>query len=99
MFAAIPAIAVSLPPDSDSQSQTTSLVPKTQKKKENILNKFFITMLWVTGSCGLIYGALYFYRKIKNPLSEAGFTEKDIALDLHSPDTIEESVDFVIKKF
>lgn len=80
------------------KAKTSSLMPTKQEKK-NIFGRFFITMIWVLGSCGAICGALIVYKRIKNPANTLNEREQDISQNLTSPSTADDAIDFVIKKF
>lgn len=76
----------------------TALIP-SKKENKNILGKFFITMLWVLSSCVIIYGVLLLYKKSKSSADTDCVKEKDIAMNLESPSSVDDATDFVIKKF
>ena len=79
--------------------QNKSLLPG-QKEKKHVLNKFFVTMLWVCGSCFVIFSGLLLYKRFKDKRWEEHLSpEPDISQNLNSPDTLDEAAEFVIKKF
>lgn len=80
-----------------SQTAETSLPAKDESK--NIFGKFLITMLWVAGSCGVIYLLLILYKRHKDGTSKANEDPPDMELNLSSPQNVDEAIDFVIKKF
>lgn len=80
------------------QSELKSKNKKEKSESQNVLVKFFITMLWVAGSCGAIFLALLAYKK----LSGASFVDpkhREIAKNLNSPETIDDAAKFFIEKF
>lgn len=85
-----------------TKDNTDVLKPKTnvEKKTEakNVFGKFLTSMLWVGGSCFVIFFLLFAYKRLKNaPVINPLQTE--IEKNLNTPDTVEEATKFVIEKF
>ncbi len=77
--------------------KTTETPIKGEKK--NVVGKFLNTMFLVVGSCVFIYAILAVYKRRKGIQEYKQPEAKDISEVLESPDTIDDAVDFVIKKF
>ena len=86
----------------DNQTQqkakSSSLLPTKQENK-NVLGKFFVTMGWVAGSCVVIYLLLLAYKRRTAAKYAPNEQIQDMSLNLDSPQSIDDAVDFVIKKF
>ena len=83
-------------PNVNVEKTNTSLKPRNEGK--NVLKRFFITMLWVGGSCIAIFLILLAYKKLNS--TKLGQTRQiDISKNLNSPDTTDEAIKFFIEKF
>lgn len=86
----------------DVQNQNDVLKPKTKVEKKteakSVFAKFLTTMLWVGGSCIVIFVLLLAYKRLRNaPIVNPN--QPDIEKNLNTPDTVEEATKFVIEKF
>lgn len=83
-------------PNVNTENTNASLKPRNEGK--NVLKRFFITMLWVGGSCVAIFLILLAYKKLNS--TKLGQTRQiDISKNLNSPDTTDEAIKFFIEKF
>ena len=91
--------AVEQPKTSESQPQIVQRKNKEDKNEvKTVLTKFLITMLWVGGSCLVIFLLLYAYKNLKkSKIVNQGHI--DIAKNLNSPESIEDATKFFIEKF
>ena len=81
-----------------AKTQTSTLLP-TKEENKNVLGKFFVTMMWVFGSCAVIYLVLFLYKRRKEGSKAPSAQNIDLTTTLDSPQSVEDAVDFVIKKF
>ena len=86
--------AVEQPKAADTQPQ---IVQKKHKEDRNEA-KNVLTMLWVGGSCLVIFLILYAYKNLKKS-NIVNHGQIDIAKNLNSPESIEDATKFFIEKF
>lgn len=109
LFILMTALAILLSPfDTAFAQKTVPVQPKkanagtllpSKEENKNVLGRFFVTMLWVLGSCGVIYLLLLAYKRGKEGGNTAAETNQDMSLNLDSPQNADEAIEFVIKKF
>ena len=91
--------AVEQPKAADTQPQIVQKKHKEDRNEaKNVLTKFLITMLWVGGSCLVIFLILYAYKNLKKS-NIVNHGQIDIAKNLNSPESIEDATKFFIEKF
>lgn len=64
-----------------------------------VLGKFFITMLWVVGSCAVLFVILLLYKKRMGGMNMSVQRPVTKEQDLTSPSTVDEAVRLFIEKF
>ncbi len=85
-------------PEQQNKTNAGTLLPSKEENK-NVLGKFFVTMLWVLGSCGVIYVLLVAYKRGKEGSNATAQTNPDMSLNLDSPQNADDAIELVIKKF
>lgn len=76
--------------------------PKTEVQKvsesKKVLGKFFKSMMLVGASCIFLFLILLLYKKLKSS-SVTGGNSVSLEKNLTTPETVEDSIKFVIEKF
>lgn len=96
-----PAETVAQPAKTTQHEQNKTLVGQQQKPSEGkiVLGKFFTTMLWVVGSCAILFLILLLFRKRIGGMNMSVQRPMSKEQDLNSPSTVDEAVKLFIEKF
>lgn len=89
---------VSQPVKQQSSSNSDVRLPRDSEGKI-VLGKFFTTMLWVVGSCAVLFVILLIYKKRTAGMSMSVQRPMTKEQDLTSPSTVDEAVRLFIEKF
>ena len=97
-----PAETVAQPAKTTQHEQNkTPVVGQHQKPSEGkiVLGKFFTAMLWVVGSCAILFLILLLFRKRIGGMNMSVQRPMSKEQDLNSPSTVDEAVKLFIEKF